>query len=438
MLRLGYDAVQRSHQMPVKRKSRSWLRALAALALMPSAIGMAGERQVNLQTIPPGATVEINGSVTCTTPCSIKVPDYYFGAKRTAFTKHAIQPISVRFTKEGFTPKEVDITVGPIHWTNLNGVNVYDYYLVTQTDFNVQLDSEQKFFPQPSGPTGPSEIVSAHKTEDGAPQSTEEIVQTAMPAIVVVSTKDGWGSGFLVTGQGLVVTNAHVVGAAQSVTVTLANGQNFDSSTIFKDEAKDLAFVKIQGDSFPFLPLADDVPLAGADVIAIGSPGLGEVALTNTVTKGIVSAVRQIGDDTWIQTDASINHGNSGGPLLNSHGKVVGVNTLAAIKSEYSGLNFSIASQEIERLAEAHFGVTLTPKAAQADGGSISIISAPAGADVEVDGVYLGSTPCEFPIELGDRLLRISKKGYQPFERKIRILPGAKQTISAELEPESN
>jgi serine protease Do len=402
----------------------------------------AGDKFVNLETIPSGATVEVNGSVTCTTPCQLKVAGYYFGAKRTAFSRHGIEPIIVRFTKDGYLPRQVNITAGPIRWTSLNGVNAFEYYIVRQESFNIQLEAEKKFFPAPVTPPATSlpEIRSASVVSVGshASLSTEEVVQASMPSVVVVSTSDGWGSGFLISPQGVVVTNAHVIGNAQSVKVSLNNGQTFNTAAIYKDDDKDLALVKVPGADLPFLSIADTLPQAGADVIAIGSPGLGTMALTNTVTKGIVSAVRQSGEDTWIQTDVSINRGNSGGPLLNSNGRVVGVNTLAAKKSEYSGLNFAISTEELAGIVEQHFGVSLHPTNTNAaQGGSMTVSSVPPGADVEIDGVFIGSTPSEVPVQVGDRRVKVSKKGFKTYERTVRVIAGAKQSVSAELEPEA-
>lgn len=413
-----------------------WLIMLASC----SSGAHAGEKTVSLQTIPPGATVEINGSVTCTTPCSINVPDYYFGAKRTIWSKHGIEPIIARFTEQGYVPREFRLTAGPLTWRSLNGQNTYEYFLVTQTSFNVQLEKEAQFFPGPNAtPTSTSGVILASTSNlstQAHPLSTEQVVQSAMPAVVVVSTTQGWGSGFFVSAQGVVVTNAHVVGDAQSVKVTLQDGRACQSAAIFKDEDRDLALIKIPGDNFPFLHLAENPPPAGADVIAIGSPGLGSMALTDTVTKGIVSAIRQIGSDTLIQTDTAINHGNSGGPLLNSRGDVVGINTLGAKKSEYSGLNFAISSTDLSQLVQNHFGLTLTGPSIHNEQESIAVISAPAGADIELDGSFVGSTPSDIPVAIGDHHIRVSKRGYKSYERTIRALAGAKQSLSAELEPE--
>jgi hypothetical protein len=94
-----------------------------------------------IQTIPPGAQVEVNGNVNCVTPCSITVPGYYFGRKHTALSAHGTQPVRVNLTKDGYVPKSAELTTGPIHWSSLNGVNGYDYYLISSETFTFQLDS---------------------------------------------------------------------------------------------------------------------------------------------------------------------------------------------------------------------------------------------------------------------------------------------------------
>jgi hypothetical protein len=99
---------------------------------------LASDRSVSIETVPAGAQVEVNGNLACTTPCSIKVPSYYFGTKHTSLSPHGVEPIRVRLTKEGYVPKTVDLTTGPIHWHSLSS---YDYYLMTSEHFTFQLDA---------------------------------------------------------------------------------------------------------------------------------------------------------------------------------------------------------------------------------------------------------------------------------------------------------
>ena len=110
-----------------------------SIALFFSSLrALASDKSVLIETIPAGAQVEVNGSVTCTTPCSIKVPAYYFGQKHTSVSSHGTEPIRVRLTKEGYAPKSVELTTGPIHWS---GLHSYDYYLISSEQFKFQLDA---------------------------------------------------------------------------------------------------------------------------------------------------------------------------------------------------------------------------------------------------------------------------------------------------------
>ncbi len=161
------------------------------------------------------------------------------------------------------------------------------------------------------------------------------------------------GSGFIITSSGMVVTNNHVVKDAKTVTVTLSDGQTYPAKVIGTDPKTDLAVVKIDaGRPLPYVELgssADVVP--GEWVVALGNPfGLG-----GTVTAGIVSALgRDIGDgpyDKFIQIDAPINEGNSGGPLFDQHGDVIGVNTAILTPTGGSvGIGFAIPSDMVKRV----------------------------------------------------------------------------------------
>jgi serine protease Do len=237
----------------------------------------AGDKSIQLETLPPGAQVEVNGSVTCVTPCSIKVPGYYFGKKRTAFSSHGIEPIRVRLTKEGYVPKTVDLTTGPIHWHNLYGNNVYDYYLMSADKFKFQLDAVQDFVP---GDAATPSVLAASSTSPPAIGSIEEIVRQTLPAVVGVSTSKGSGSGFFVTPDGMVVTNAHVVQGESGATVVMASGRSVESSHLYIDEDRDLALIKVDVKDIPFLRLSVVPPAPGSDVIAIGTPGAHDVTGT--------------------------------------------------------------------------------------------------------------------------------------------------------------
>lgn len=160
----------------------------------------------------------------------------------------------------------------------------------------------------------------------------------------------GQGSGFFISADGYAVTNNHVVDGANKVEVTTDDGKSYSAKVIGTDQRTDLALIKVEGGSnFPFAKLADGKPRIGDWVLAVGNPfGLG-----GTVTAGIVSAMgRDIGNgpyDDFIQIDAPVNKGNSGGPAFNVDGDVVGVNTAIYSPSGGSvGIAFSIPASTVK------------------------------------------------------------------------------------------
>ncbi len=172
------------------------------------------------------------------------------------------------------------------------------------------------------------------------------------------------GSGFIVSPDGFIVTNEHVVHNAAEIVVVLPDGSTTEATLVGADYITDIALLKIEGKDYPYVKIGDskDV-IIGEWVIALGNPfGLFEINAKPTVTVGVVSAVdrdfgRQRNDRVYqdmIQTDAAINQGNSGGPLVNSLGEVIGVNTFIYTGSEYNtgsiGLGFAIPSNRIKRV----------------------------------------------------------------------------------------
>jgi len=159
----------------------------------------------------------------------------------------------------------------------------------------------------------------------------------------------GQGSGFFISADGYAVTNNHVVQNAETVTVTTDDGKTFSAKVIGTDSRSDLALIKVEGADFPFVKLADASPRIGDWVLAVGNPfGLG-----GTVTAGIVSARgRDIGAgpyDDFIQIDAPVNKGNSGGPTFDVDGNVIGVNTAIFSPSGGSvGIAFAIPADTVK------------------------------------------------------------------------------------------
>ena len=176
-----------------------------------------------------------------------------------------------------------------------------------------------------------------------------------IPSLPDSQLQRGTGSGFIVSSDGLILTNAHVVDGADRVTVTLKDGRTIDGEVMGKDDLTDMAVVKIATEELPTVEFGDsDALQIGEWAIAIGNP----LGLDNTVTTGIVSGTGRnsaqvgVGDKRidFIQTDAAINPGNSGGPLLNSKGEVIGINT--AIIRNAQGLGFAIPINAARDIAE--------------------------------------------------------------------------------------
>jgi len=166
----------------------------------------------------------------------------------------------------------------------------------------------------------------------------------------------GQGSGFIISSDGYILTNNHVVGEADKITITLSDGRKFeDAKVIGSDPDSEVAVIKIDAEDLPVIELGDSADLGiGEWVIAVGNP----FGLTETVTVGVVSAKGRSGFnitkyESFIQTDAAINPGNSGGPLLSLDGKAIGINTFLVSQSGgYMGIGFAIPIDVAKNIKE--------------------------------------------------------------------------------------
>jgi len=207
-------------------------------------------------------------------------------------------------------------------------------------------------------------------------QTVIRVAKQVRPAVVSVKRDGGSGSGVIIRRDGMILTNAHVVGNAKEVGIKFADGRELKGSVLGADPTVDIAVVKVPATDLPEAVLADSDRLdVGQNAIAIGNP----MGLEGTVTTGVISATnrqRSLDDFVgFIQTDAAINPGNSGGPLLDSQGRVIGLNTW--IIGRATGLGFAVpinvardvAAQVLEtgRVRRAVMGImpaSITPETA--------------------------------------------------------------------------
>lgn len=250
----------------------------------------------------------------------------------------------------------------------------------------------------------------------------------------------GVGSGFILSADGLIMTNAHVVEGADEVLVTLTDKREFKARIIGADKRSDVAVVKIEATGLPAVKVGDINRLrVGEWVMAIGSP----FGLENTVTAGIVSAKqRDTGDYLpFIQTDVAINPGNSGGPLINMRGEVIGINSQIYSRSGgFMGISFAIPIDEAVRVSDqlrttgkvsrGRIGVQIdqvSKEVAESIG-----LGKPVGAMVR--GVESGAPADKAGIEAGDIITKFDGKVIEKSSDLPRIVgstkPGSKSTVT--------
>jgi S1-C subfamily serine protease len=281
--------------------------------------------------------------------------------------------------------------------------------------------------PQPAEPPNPPDT--AGMSEDEA--INVRVYSEAAPAVANIVTRtleydvfmdpvpaEGAGSGFVMDARGYILTNNHVIENAQAIEVTLGDGLRFPATLVGTDVRDDVAVIKIDpGDhKLTALPMGDSSALQiGQRVLAIGNP----FGFQSTLTTGVVSALGrtvQTSDESFIdgaiQTDAAINHGNSGGPLLNSHGEVIGINSaIYSTSGTTAGIGFAIPINTAKRIAgdiistghprEVYLGIqaiALEPGFAQA-------IGLPVSEGLLVEDVDQGSPAARAGLRGGDRVV---------------------------------
>jgi len=187
-------------------------------------------------------------------------------------------------------------------------------------------------------------VTTNSRSFESEEKAATDVYRKANPAVVTIRTGSGNGSGSIIAPNGLVITNEHVIRSARNgrVSVITADGKTYDGTVLTTDRRNDLALVRINSrERFPSLSFADrNSILVGQNVFAIGSP----FGLSGTLTTGILSRVAPNGD---LQTDARLNPGNSGGPLLNTRGEIIGVNKAIISPDGRSNTGIGIATSAV-------------------------------------------------------------------------------------------
>lgn len=246
-------------------------------------------------------------------------------------------------------------------------------------------------------------------------------------------TLQGLGSGVIVSDKGYVLTNNHVIRDADTVVVTLVDGRTADGKVIGTDPDSDLAVLKIKLDKLPVISLGSSQKLRAGDVVlAIGNP----YGLDKTVTQGIISATERSGADigileNLIQTDAAINPGNSGGALIDSFGRIVGINTVIYTRSGgHQGIGFAIpidqATEVMNKLIEGkpiirgYLGIMMQPLNKEIRG----FIDYKEGDGVYVRAVVRGSPAQKAGLLPGDVIIKINNTVITDERMALRLVAG--------------
>ncbi len=287
--------------------------------------------------------------------------------------------------------------------------------------------SEATAAPQPTAPN-PTVNVDINSAVQ------EAVAQVGSAVVTVVNVGQGSGSGVIISNEGYLITNNHVVEGGSSYRVIFRDGQTAEAALVGRDPLADVAMLKVNSPLPGVAEFGDsDALQPGETVIAIGSP-LGD--FRNTVTVGVVSATgRALESDAGytmedlIQTDAAINHGNSGGPLVNLAGQVIGINTLVVRgNGQAEGLGFAIASNTVKALSDQimaagfvsrpYLGINwgaITPEIAQAN-------NLPVPWGVYIQEVGQGTPAEQAGLRVGDILTQIGDKAFDENTRFVNAL----------------
>ena len=318
----------------------------------------------------------------------------------------------LRFLMNGEQTEEVSISDAPLEYEDFR-----DYFA------NYYTGTDEVGIPR----VEPNGSVTLEFERGEMPElSLQEIYARVSPAVVGVTSwqngeQSSWGTGVVFSPKGYLVTNTHVIQGSERATVVFPDGRELDASLVGEDSASDIAVLKLEDGEYPYAPFGDSGSLrVGDTAVAIGNP-LGE-EYAGTMTNGIISAVsRSVQNNghsmNLLQTNAALNEGNSGGPLINARGQVVGITNMKIMSVYYSttveGIGFAIPSELVKQVADqllAHgivlgtpsIGITAAPVTAEA----MAMYGLPMG--VYVSSVNEGSDALEKGMQVGDIILRVN------------------------------
>ena len=294
----------------------------------------------------------------------------------------------------------------------------------------------------PTAPTGTGVTLPLHARQEDE-LTLQEIYDAVSPAVVGITTyvdelEYGWGTGVVFTPDGYIITNTHVLQGCTGAKVAFADGGEYEARLVGADEASDIAVLYIGGEDLPCAQFgSSDALQVGDTAVAIGNP-LGQ-AYTGTMTNGIISAIdRNVTYEghtmTLLQTNAALNEGNSGGPLINAGGQVIGITNMKIMSSYYTtveGIGFAIPSAVVKRIADQliEHGLVLGEP-------TIGIVAGPVGSEAMSlydlpNGIYItqvnqGSDALEKGLQAGDVVTAVNGESVSTVAQVNAIKEGKK------------